>query len=1090
MPRYLFKIPLLALGELAPVLDEACTILNTVEDTTISIPGVSIRNAEIALDKDSLVNAEFWLVRDVTKVDFEEAMKGSDGILLFVDPASDPSADTTLEYLNILERSIRFLPVMITIVNAAGQATLFDDGFIRKVWEHRVVECMTLSQAAIEHFSTILKVLLNGIIQHPDAGPVNLEGAWLRSGIAWQIMSAKIEQDLKQIDKIFLGRTFYMLSIVAKEKKRLESLVLGAIGARWLEMATEYMLAARICEQLGEKARAYFLKQKHLQFLVNQATAFVNQHKFEEAALKFQEGAFWNRNEFVDISYGEDLFIKAIDAWVSIFEFEKIPDLLGQIKSPASYLATLKEKITRGIDYLVKQELLEKANFQLDTITKIYLKHDLRESATELAKKQVQIKLAMLKDKVEQQFIGDSLLLVDELVAVRDHMNIPVSIPDQQLAAICAYLTEAQSYHELEKIIPLVQDQLLVKQLSARRVAKEKETEIESREKKEALKKSAYQRLLVYFKEQQEDALLYAKSRRKILFDIADQGNPDRAASFLKINAQWLRDLDHTDIASDLVFQVMEHLVKGTYLLDVSGLIDFLPDSKQEALMNIIAQNIQSKSITVNDLYFSSVIEHYQNQARTNNFHAQADALATCLAQALLQEARLASKDKNADAIKVATAKLDKFKLLLSLSEVHGKVSTNVDDILENLIQFHIDSNDLTPVEDLMNQLVDLDKKRRFTARLVQISQEQALSKEDEYKKQEESRVIHEELLELKRLLLLNQPQLAGHRDAREELLKAWKNDKKIPEQLTCFVTDPDALLKPLDKYEKNQQVATQFFLKSSNAREIALSAIASQLLALKRNDTVAITNILGIIEKGSPEVKSAIEEEYGWKLALLLVKAIHLEMGADIGEAIMLMELLPLINGERFLIYKVLHKPVPESVKVKKEKPPADEFEKKIDDALPVIAEMTCMEFEPVQMALLARRQVLEREGKLYGLPYLVQKKFDKAALFYQDEAFRFFDAGDILLGWTSLWISIMIMAREHVDVKEISAVFKNITTTYKGNETIGSHCMTNAISMFLRCIEKKIPSKLQDFKSIFDSLPLLDKERELFDTNALKMI
>ncbi|MEX2680239.1 MAG: hypothetical protein Q6373_001445 [Candidatus Sigynarchaeota archaeon] len=1091
MPRFFFKIPFIALlgeGD-ASVLNEAWDVLNAVEDTTNIVPGVSIRNAEIDLDKDSQVSAEFWLVKDVTKIDFEDAMKGSDGILILVDPAADPSAAMAHEYVGIIEKSVRFLPTIIVLVDVASQATFFDDSFIKQIWERRVVECMAFNRSAPGHFLAIVKTLFRGIIEHPEAGPLDLDTAWLREGIIWGIMARKIETEVTREDQVFLGRNFHVLSLVAKAKKKIEALVLGSVGARWLEMAAEYMLAARVCEQLGEKARAQFLKKKHLQYQMNQAAALLAQHKFGKAAAKYQEIAYWNRNEYVEPSLIEELFIKAIDAWVSIFEFDKIPDLLRQIKAPAMQLATLKDKITRGIDYLASQQLLEKANFQLDAITNLYLKYDLRDSATELAKKHAKVKLDLLKEKVDQKFIGDSLILLDEIVSLRERMGITILVPDQQLAWICVYLIENLNFHEFENVISLVQDPLIVKQLSARRVAKEKEAEIEAQQKAEILKKSAYQRLLVYSKEEKDDALQYAKSRRKLLIDMASQGQPDRAASFMIINAQWLRDLDQPDLAADLVFSVSEHLVRCNSTIDLKSVLNFLPPARQEKLVTAIVHHIKSRPAEEGDADFSKFIEYYQAQARNNHFHAQASELASRLAEAYLNEARMASKERNLNSIRLALAKLEKYRILLATLGNKDLQPANTDDIIETIIDFYFATNDLKPIDDLLNQLKDLDKKRRVSARLERISQEEKLKHDSEMRKQEAERNLMEDLQEAKRLLLLEQDRLKALRAEREEHLLAWKAEKKIADILPCFMTRPDQILAAIDQLDKNERQATQFFINDKNHVEFAISIVVSQLLALKRNDLEGAAKLIGSADVLWPEFKQKVIRLHAWKLASLLVRAIELEAGSGIVEAVLLTELLPLVLGERALAFMVLNKPVPPSILVKKEKAVSDDFEKKLDEALPVIVEVVGMEMEPGLESARMRRQLLSREGKLQGLPLLKSgKQLDKAAMLYQDEAFAFLDAGDLPMGWASIWTAIMILVKGRADVKDINAVVKNVARLYKDKKTIADNLMMNGLSLFLKCIERKAFDRLRAFTAIFDILPLLDDERQIFDFKNLQ--
>jgi hypothetical protein len=220
--RYIAKVPIISLldekGNNDELFDGACTALNAVDDTMTVIPGVIIKNAEVELEGDTTVSAELWIVKNVMQVEFEEILKGSDGMIFLVDPALDAGASTALEYLNILERSSRFLPALITIVDNAPM-TLVDDTFMRTIWETRVVECMPLSRNAPGHFSTIVKTLLESVVKHPEAGPIALETMWLRESLLWQILTAKIDSDLSQNDKIFLGRNLRPVTCRESEEK-------------------------------------------------------------------------------------------------------------------------------------------------------------------------------------------------------------------------------------------------------------------------------------------------------------------------------------------------------------------------------------------------------------------------------------------------------------------------------------------------------------------------------------------------------------------------------------------------------------------------------------------------------------------------------------------------------------------------------------------------------------------------------------------------------------------------------------------------------------------------------------------------------
>nr|MDO8118187.1 hypothetical protein [Candidatus Sigynarchaeota archaeon] len=705
MPRYFFKIVIL------PVLDnnqcmrehilkELCSSIGAVEETLIVMPGITTYATELDLGGDNIVNAEFWIIKDLGKMDFKEILQGTDGAMLLVDTAIDPDASTTIEYLGIIEREFRFLPSIIVTIDSACPLTTRDHGFAAKLWASRVVECTTINQSAPGMLFHVVNALLMGIVDHQEAGPIFYDHAWLRAKVAWDAMNKIIKQEkVSQQQMLFMGRNFNMLSLISSKKGKQDSHVLGSIAASWFEMAGEYMLAFHITERLGHARRTRELKQKYLGSLVSEASKLYNSSKFEEAALKYQEAAYWNKAEFIDRASLEELFKKAIDAWVSVFDFDKIQGLLDQLSTPATYLSEVKEKVFRGINFLVERNLLDKANFQLDAMTRTFMKQDLHDTARELAKRHVEIKLTLLDEKIKERFIGDALLLLDELVDMRVNTDASIDIPDAHLATLCAFLLEDLDFSEYEKVAALVRDPVIAKQIAARRVVREAEIVEEEKKRRESFKKSIFQRLLIYVQAEQDDALEYAKSKRKLIHDMIDQGKNDQAYHFLKVSAQWLLDLEKPDMSGDLVSYLVTILVKNRFEVDLKEITAFIPKDKLEELVNYIQEYITGSTPPETDLYFSDFINHYQQQARSNNFYAQANALRDKLEKTLLHEINVLSAALNDDTIKITTSKLEQFLFILAKGELNRDYRAQLDEIYEKLVDFYISTRDATQAE-------------------------------------------------------------------------------------------------------------------------------------------------------------------------------------------------------------------------------------------------------------------------------------------------------------------------------------------------------------------------------------------------------
>ncbi len=782
MPRYFFKIVVLPIldnnvvaGQCARdhVLDGLCASISAIKETTFVTPGISTYASELNLGGDNIVNADFWIIKDISKIDLQDILKGTDGAMILVDTTIDPDASTTIEYLGIIEREFRFLPSMIVAIDSSSPLTARDHGFAAKLWESRVVECTSVNQSALGMFVHVVTTLLTGIVNHQEVGPVFYEHDWLRTKVVWETMNAIIDQDkVSPQQMVYMGRNFNLLSLISSKKGKHDSHVLGSIAASWFEMAGEFMLGFHVTERLGLARRTLELKRKYLGSLVAEAKRLYNTSKFEEAALKYQEAAYWNKVEFIDRAGMETLFMNAIDAWVSIFGFDKVQGLLDQLQSPATFLSELKEKVYRGINFLVERNLLDKANFQLDAITRTFMKHDLHDTASELAKRHVDIKLALLGEKIKERFIGDALLLLDELATLQQHVATTINIPDACLATLCAFLLEDLNYSEYEKVAALVKDPAIAKQLEARRVVREAEIAEDEKHKKDSAKKNLYQRLLAYVEAERDDALEYAKSRRKIVHDMIDQGKSDQAYHFLKVTAQWLLDLEKPGISGDLVYYLVTIFVKNRFDVDLKDISTFIPKEKMEELVNHIQDYICGTGPKEMDLYFSDFVDHYMQQARSNNYYSQANMLRDKLEHTLLHEIEVLSTTLDGDTVDIMTSKIDKFLGVVAHSDIKHDYRARLDDIYGKLVDHYILKRDAIQADSYINHISTIEGKKACNAKLATLVAELDSERPDEYKARDEVRQLEEGLEDVLNALVREQSVVLTKRHERERRLK------------------------------------------------------------------------------------------------------------------------------------------------------------------------------------------------------------------------------------------------------------------------------------------------------------------------------
>ncbi|MHA1792517.1 MAG: hypothetical protein ACTSVI_07720 [Promethearchaeota archaeon] len=1086
MSQYFFKISILPVTSSKKNQDimfsKLFSKMECVEDWSES-GNVDIRASMFQMPGDITVNAEFWLIDSFFNVKIEDALHGSDGVILIADQDNIENYNLLTEYISLIDENFQHMPVLVLGINVSAPISIYDFALARMLWKSHVVEYSSLNLSDLNAFENIIMAVMRAAIEIREAGPIIHEIAWIRTHELWKIMRKKIESEsIDNKDKIFLGRNFLVLSIIAREKGKIESQVLGSISSRWFELADEYLLASRVAELLKDDIRTDILKKKHLNQLMNEGNKLLRFRQFKEAAQKFEAAAYWNRSQALALEKGDMIFKKAIDAWISALEFDKVNDLLMQASRPISVLLDIKDKIYRGIEFLVKRNLLEKANKQLSIIINTFMRHDLKEDAIKLVEKSITIKIELFKEKLEQHFIGDSVQLIEDLIDVKDQFDLNVEIPDEPLSRLLIFLIENENVHEYEKLLPLIKDKEVIKKLEAIRSSKEVEREQERKKKIDLLKKSAYERLLVYYHEEQEDALKYAKKRRKILYQMIEQGKPDRAFHFMTINVNWLKDIGKDNIASDLAYQVLKYLVRYDFKFYFSEINSLVQEENLKKLVKNIIQHVNEiVKLDKEDLFLSEFIHHYYDQFLKHNFFESAVLLRRALIDRLIFEVNLLFNELTEDSIELIKEKLNDIKNLLNMIKNGDKKESikKHEQLTEKLLEYYSEKKDMINMSRLINELSDLEIKKKYTIKLNRIQNEIKLSSAGEGKRQELIDKFEEELKEYNRLLLTREQDRKKLKMERLNFLEDLVAKGDIPEQLPVTIKDVNKLKNRINTLTNNQEKALDYFIKKRFLREACLSLVVLSLLYLKRNTFQDITTMLEKINNLPEYIKDKIKNEVEFKLILLLNQAIKAEIGHAIIDVIKQMALLPLLRGEYALIFLVQGKDVPMTIFKVERKDELQDFKQYANEMIPSLLDLASMELEPILPTLIMKRRLLEKENKIAGLSCLRDEAIAKAALYYQDESYNFFEKGEIILGWTSLWISILALLKNNKDIDSVMKVFKNFVNSSSDDVKTKDHVIGKTINFFLACFDKKLFDLCLDFISFHEILPLLEEEK-----------
>ncbi|MBD3188728.1 hypothetical protein GF325_18010 [Candidatus Bathyarchaeota archaeon] len=1048
------------------------------------VPGVSIMNAEITLDPDTIVNVEFWMVKNLSTVDLGDAFKGSDSIMLFVNPDDTNTEEIITEYMSIIRREFHFLPMMVVGYDPSQPFTPLCLDLARRVWSSYTCEYMNVNRSSNHGLRNVVHVLLEGVVKYPICGPIHHNTAWLRTSVVWQVLDGIVHGNPGRSEMEFLGRKFYMLHVIAKERKRVEAMLLGAISSRWFELSSRFRLASRVSESLGDERRVKKMKVKHLNYLLDQGNGKYSRRDFKGAAILFENAGHWNRIEGVDFSIMDDIFKKSMDAYASAYDYARVIGLLDQVRDPATYLLELEPKISLGIELLEKKNLLEKANTQLGLITRIFLKLDLGETAREFAEWHARVKLSLLKEKIRQKFIGDSLLLINEIKSLDEKYHLGFTIPDKCIAAVSVFLIERQEFQEFENILPMISDSDIAKNLSNRRTSKEEELEREERQRAEIAKKSVLDRLLVYHDEEKRDALAYATQRRKILFDMIERGTTERARHFMVVNARWLREMGQDDIANDLVFQVSQYMLNHELLITLKELKEFLDEERMKSLATEIIHHARMLvTIDKDNTSLSNYLLHYFKELQRHHFYQEADKLKPIILDRLLEESELLSQDLTPTTATIILGKMESMKQLLGTWNFENHASLDTDRVLISLIEYWFNTGDISQVEHHLNDMNDLDARKKFTYRLNRIQAEKETGKEDIISTNQRKKELHETCKQMRVSYLAAKNALGNDRSKRRELLANLKQQGKIPEKLPCFTRTLENLEKNLKELARNQQELLAWLLDQRMYKEASLAALVKLLITIKEGHLEEIDATSKFINSYPEYVTRKLDEVRGHEILNLVMDCIRMENGSLIRDAFAILENFPLIAGERALIHMIMGREVPEHVFVERDDSKQLALRRKINDILPALLEMATMQLEPLHESLLLKRRILKKEGKITGFEQLQAGKFDKASMLYQDEVHEFLDQDQPLQAWASLWASFFALIKGGDKYQSAITTLRNVLKIIEKSGKVKDHLMLRLMELCFTCMEMGFSAELQEVSTLIDMLPLLQQERYMLD-------
>ncbi|MHA1370789.1 MAG: hypothetical protein ACTSRA_13895 [Promethearchaeota archaeon] len=1071
-------------------LSDICLDLGTSSDTTMIFPGIDIETAEIVLDVDHVVNLEFWLVLERDKVNFNEVIEGSDGVIIFVDINAPDKEQQVEAILSSLSCEGKYIPALIMMVDLESEITVYNLEFVESLWGRYVVEIVPINRSTPSFFKVILNDILFSLIRHPNAGFIYHDLSWIRVVYLWRILKRRVNKEVSKDDIIFLGCCFNILYQIAKYNKNFERRMLGTIASRWFEMGGDYLNAYRITEEMGNLEWTRQLKLKYLNHLLGEGSDLLSRKRYKDAALKFEEVAFWNRAALVSYEFEDKIFYKAIEAWLNAFDFRKIPDLLLQIKKPVSFLIEIKHKFLNAIDFLVGQGLYEKADIQTAIAARIYQKHDLHDSASALLRKQVEIKSALLAYKVKNGFVDDALAIIDNLIELEKHLQTKIGISDEILKEICKHLVDETRFKEFEKLLMLIQDQSIRKELHASRTVKEEEIKRIHDEHEQALRMSISARLLVYHSEEREDALRYARERRKMIYKMIAEGNTDRAFYFLKINVQWLRDLDQEVVASELAFQVATEIIRNNDYLKIKELSFLIPKDKFKALIDELIKHLRVLQDLNVDIDLVSLANHYKNQLHSLGYYKQSKIIQGILMKVLLKNIRVRIDSLSDGGIVAVESDLDKIEAMLDQLDNKGQVERELNEIFEKLVHYFANHGDSSRTEFYINKISDLNMKRSLVSLLTRRQKELEKQKPKHHELKEQRRRLREDLQDTKRILLLNKGDLEKRRKERFKFIRDLVTKGKLPSPLLATVTNDNIVINRLEVLKMNQSRALDYFIDERVHEEAARTLLVLALISLKLEDGRGIPKILQDFKSRNLITESKITSTPAYDLFRILVSCIEItdiDLHSDILTCI---KLLPLINGEAALNYMISGETVPQDVIFKGAQALEDDFVSKIKEILPYLFEMTTTQFDHLKETLLLKRQILLKKGEIQALSYLERGDFEQAALLYQHDAFKHLDSGEHDLGWTSVWLSILSHVRGGIKINDIINIFNKILKSCEKDKGFFEHPMKSLVQIFLRCIEKKMKETLLEFQTINENLPLLNNELEILDLGKLPRI
>ncbi len=1023
---------------------------------------------------ENICDLEIDVITDLISAEFDEVIPIVDGIIYFLNPLNEEELTYFKIILPIIMSVKRDIPTVILFHDSSGVIPLSTNKLFEEIWVN-YPNLETFANINSNQFHQVLQCICLAMINGDP--PLNIENAWMRFPIFIQLANFYYENR----NYYYAAKAIKNVANIAEIYEKEEVFIYREQAAYLFSKLGLYVEASKVIEKVDPKLSNLF-KKKNAESMIVDGNQLFNKNKYEMAARQYESAGHWVSIELGDKEIIKLSFELAINAWISACKCEKAFLILERLphKTINDLLKNISDKIIAASDFLVSIGNLSTAKDQLYYSMLIYQKESLFEHLKKFAFKLLDVLIEILARSIQSEEIYKAKFTFDEIENLWETFNLEKVNLDNHLENMIKLFLKKNNYSMASNLINKLTSLNLKKKLTKYSSKIEENTKITEKKTKEDLISKGVEILEDYIKEERDIIAKINLQKLNEANGFIEQNDWLKAASHIKTQADFLREIGKEDIENQILTKSLDILLDGELFQNFFQFFANLSDLiKKRYLTQIFPVYVEKlKMIKENKTYddINIIFDESILIFRKQELYEESKVIVKIYIDVLQEEClNHLKEEENLSGIQKATSLIKK---IIDISSAYlESISINFDEIYKNIAEFYIYS-----IEDLSSALAYNDqiedkkikieihkkiakieaKKMEYTMKAAKDSSKEAMLKEKfSIIEQKAEDALREQQDELK--------QRIGFKRAYFDVILSQLKNQNFDEVIVLYKKSMVSLLK-INKYYLS-----------------GVSFSLACLFLIIKNDYSEIDNILKEMEVSSSN--KLFFETFPVILIQYLVEIYQINDELKFKKGISLMKNLPLFDDEKKILHGFLkeeHEDM-DIISIENEKKTLDIKTEKYHDKKQRLElehifsklQQKMIDFKAESKSVMEKRKAMKKRYYDDILKLLDKKNFYEASDKYYNLAESSAKRSDLRTSALLILLYGLSSLKSNISTEKIEEIIQDYLSTLGLNKMLVKD--TYEISLILSIIEVK-KGKLTQYdnhiKDMLNILPLFEEE------------